>query len=393
MTARIYYLDSRARRFDAVVAWCRGEGGRFDVSLDRTAFYPTSGGQPFDTGRIGGVPVIDVVDRDDEVVHVVAGPLEPGTLVTGEIDWPRRRDHMEQHTGQHILSAAFDAACGASTVGFHMGAEVSTIDLAREVTAEEIARAEIEANRVIRDDRDVVVRIVPESEAGALALRRASTRTGDLRVVEVTGFDLSACGGTHVSRTGEIGLVAATAWERVRGGTRVSFVCGGRALAAVQRLRDAVNESARLLGTAPVEVAAHLARLHAQARDAERLLTVYRDEVATARGTALRARAETIGSLRVVLAATDETDPGMLKKTAQGAAVDDLAIVLIGRGEPVPVVAARGGTAAFDAGAFIKVATAALGGRGGGRPDLAQGGVTATSDALLAFARTRLGEG
>jgi len=233
MTHRLYYTDPLTRSFDAAVVACGTNEGKYCVVLDRTAFYPTSGGQPFDTGTLGGAQVTDVLDGDNgDVVHVTDQPLGVGTLVVGEIDWGRRFDHMQQHTGQHLLSAAFDRLFGVRTVSFHMGQEISTIDLAREVSLDEIASSERLTNEVIWDDRPVSLRFVPADQAAALPLRKESERTGELRLVEVPDFDLSACGGTHVPRTGTIGMVAVTASERFKGGTRISFACGGRAVRA-----------------------------------------------------------------------------------------------------------------------------------------------------------------
>lgn len=394
MSVRLYYDDSRLRAFDAVVESCVAAGDRFEVRLDRTAFYPTSGGQPFDTGRIDDRTVVDVVDRDDGIVHVVTGPIAIGARVRAEIDWARRRDHMEQHTGQHVLSAALDRVCGVATVGFHMGAEVSTIDLARDLAPAEILAAEVEANRVIREDRAVDIRIVPAEDAAGLPLRRESTRSGPLRVVEVRDFDVSACGGTHVARTGEIGLVAAIAWEHVRAGTRLTFVCGGRALTALQRLRETTVEAARLLGTGPDDVALHVARVQQAARESDRHVRRQRDELVALRAAAWRTAAETIGRHRVVLKADVGRDAAELKQTAQILASEPgLVVVLVGGGEPAAVVVARSADVAFDAAAFMKAATSALGGRGGGRAELAQGGLAAPAEAILAFARQALVEG
>ena len=235
MTRRLYYTEPDRQTFEATVAACVAEGGRFHVTLDATAFYPTSGGQPFDTGVLGGVKVVDVVDRDDddeEVVHVVEGPLDPGSRVEGAIDWDRRFDHMQQHTGQHILSAAFDRLLDAPTVSFHLGTDGATIDVAREVAPPAIAKAEAEANRIVWDNRPVSIRFVDADEAARLPLRKEPAREGTLRLVEISDFDLSACGGTHVSRTGAIGMIAVTNAERFRGGSRLTFVCGARALRA-----------------------------------------------------------------------------------------------------------------------------------------------------------------
>jgi len=239
MTLRLYYTDPSLQAFDAVVVGVERRDDRLLVTLDRTAFYPTSGGQPFDTGTLGGLRVIDVIDADDaSIAHVLN--LEPGTwnveqwnpgvAVHGLVDWPRRLDHMQQHTGQHVLSAAFDRLFGVRTVSFHLGAAVSTIDLARELTPVEIAAGETEANRIVWEDRPVGVRFATAEEAAQLPLRKESGREGTLRLIDVDGFDLSACGGTHVARTGAIGVIAVASWERFKGGQRIEFLCGGRAL-------------------------------------------------------------------------------------------------------------------------------------------------------------------
>src|SRR6266540_3998223 len=222
MSTRIYYTDPYCLEFDATVtaiapaaastaAPADGDS-RWRVVLDRSAFYPTSGGQPFDTGTLGAARVIDAV---------------------------RRRDHMQQHTGQHILSAAFDRLLNVRTESFHLGATSATIDLAREVTPAEIARAEEAANAVIWEDRPVAVRFVSPEEAATLPLRKEPKKDGELRLVEITEWDLSACGGTHVARTGEVGIIAVKGWERFKGASRVEFVCGVRALATFRELRDA----------------------------------------------------------------------------------------------------------------------------------------------------------
>lgn len=394
MTTRLYYRDSRMTTFEAVVASCIAAGDRFEVTLDRTAFYPTSGGQPFDTGRIGDAPVVDVVDRDDAgVVHVVTAAIERGTLVTGVIDAGRRRDHMEQHTGQHVLSAAFERVCGAATVGFHMGADVSTIDLAREVTTSAIGAAEEAANRVIRETRAVTVRIVPADQVATLALRRESTRSGPLRIVEVDDFDVSACGGTHVSNTGEIGMVAVVASEKVRGGTRLSFLCGARACRGFGERRDRLAEAGRLLGVAPLDVVPRIGQLQHDVREAERSLRELRAELAGHRAAEWRASVETIGPWCVVLrrAAGDGSE---VKALAQAVvAAPGLVAVIIGDGSPLPLVVARSADLTFDAGALVKQAAASFGGRGGGRPELAQGGMPASAAEIENFVRQRLAEG
>jgi alanyl-tRNA synthetase len=391
---RLYYTDAEVRAFDAVVRSCDAVSDGFHVRLDRTAFYPTSGGQPFDTGRIGASLVVDVIDDEEsgDVAHVVTAPLAIGAEVRGEIDAARRVDHMQQHTGQHVLSAAFDRVLGVPTVSFHMGADVSTIDLARDVTAAEIATAETEANRVVWEDRPVTVRFVSSEEAASLPLRKPPKRAGEIRLVDVADFDLSACGGTHVASTGRIGIIAVTAWERFKGGTRVSFVCGRRALDSHRRLRDVVSSASSLLSTGAVEIAPQIEKLQQDARERARLLADVQTELAGHRARAWREAAETIGPHRVVLRIDPAADSASLKTMAQAIVAEPgLVAVLIGSGQPTPIVVARSADVSFDAGVLVRAVTTTLGGRGGGRAELAQAGVTAASDRIVAFVRHALG--
>ncbi|HEY7475265.1 MAG TPA: DHHA1 domain-containing protein [Vicinamibacterales bacterium] len=392
MTSRLYYTDSLLKEFDATVVACEPAGDRAAVVLDQTAFYPTSGGQPFDVGQLGSRRVLDVIDDDSgEIRHVVDGPIAAGERVHGTIDWPRRIDHMQQHTGQHVLSAAFDRLCGVRTVSFHLGAETATVDLAREVSAAEIARAEAEANHVVWEDRPVTVRFATEEEASRLPLRKEPVRSGTLRLVEVTGFDLSACGGTHVPATGMIGIIAIAAWERFKGASRVSFVCGGRALRGYGQLRDAMTAASRALSVAPADVAPTIERMQADAKDLGRTIRRLQDEVAAGRAAALRAEAADIGGRRGVLRHEPGWDAAGLK-TLAGAIVSEpgTIAILVGDGTPAPVVVARSADIDLDAAAWIKRAAEALGGRGGGRPELAQGGLGASPRQILTFAKETL---
>jgi len=392
MTKRLYYSDSLLTAFDATVVSNEIEDGRSVVVLDQTAFYPSSGGQPFDTGQLDGTRVVDVVDREDgTIAHVVEKSLAPGTVVHGDIDWPRRFDHMQQHTGQHVLSAAFDRLHHVRTVSFHLGAESSTIDLAREVSPAEIDAAEQLANQVVWDDRPVGIRFATPEEAARLPLRKEPTRTGPLRLIEVPDFDLSACGGTHVPRTGMIGIIAITAWERYKGATRVSFACGGRAMASHRMLRDIVTAATRALTVSSSDLGAALERMRGEAKDQARALRVLQEEVAGHRAAAFRAEAETIGPLRGVLREVPGWDAAALKTLAAAiVSGPGLVAVLVGDGRPVPVVIARSADVAFDASAWMRRATAELGGRGGGRPELSQGGLDAVGQHVLEFARRTL---
>jgi len=394
MTRRLYYTDAEERGFDAVVRACEVVDGRTYVVLDQTAFYPTSGGQPFDTGRLDDATVLEVFDTDaDDVVHVVSAPLAPGKTVRGEVDWPRRLDHMQQHTGQHMLSAAFDRLFHVRTTSFHLGAETSTIDLAREVTSDEISAAELEANRVVWEDRPVTTRFVTAEEASELPLRKESVRSGTLRLVEVTDFDLSACGGTHVPRTGVVGIIAVASAERFKGATRVTFVCGGRALRSHGTLRDVVLSATRALSVTPAELKSAIERTLAEAKDTSRLLRRLQDELAVHRAAELRAAADAIGPYRGVVRAEPEIDGPSLKTLASAVVSGSrLVAVLVGRGTPAPVAVACSEGVGLNASALIRDVTAAFGGRGGGTPTLAQAGVPAAPAEILEFVKGRLSE-
>jgi alanyl-tRNA synthetase len=392
MTARLYYTDSTLQMFDATVVACGERDGRVEVLLDQTAFYPMSGGQPFDTGTLGGCRVLEVVDRGAEgVAHVVSEALSIGARVTGAIDWSRRFDHMQQHTGQHVLSAVIGRALGVRTLSFHLGVETSTIDLARELTMSEISSIEAEANRVVWEDRTVAVRFSDAQEAAALPLRKESARTGELRLVEIADLDLSACGGTHVARTGMIGQIAISGWERFKGGGRLSFVCGGRALRSHAQLRDTTAVAARLLSVGPGEVPAAVERLQSDARTSAKAAERLEAELNVHRAATLRDTAETIGALHVVLTLQPTGDAASLKRLAAAiAAVPGFVGLIVGEGGPTPIVLTRSADVDLDAGAWMKDAVKVLGGRGGGRPEQAQGGLEAPAAAILAYARASL---
>jgi len=393
VTTRIYFTDALATEFDATVVSSVAAGDRFRVVLDRTAFYPTSGGQPFDTGTLGAARVLEVEDDDAGVIHhVLNAPLEPGTRITGRIDWPRRLDHMQQHTGQHILSAAFDRLFQVRTTSFHLGADVATIDLAREVTPAEIAQAQTEANRIIWEARPITVRFVSEDEASKLPLRKEPVKTGLLRIVEVTDFDVSACGGTHVPQAGMIGAILVAGWERFKGATRLTFVCGGRALRSHDALRDVVVAATRALSVLPSEVEGAIGRLQSEAREKERELRRIQEAVATLRAGVLRHSAPTLGRVRGVLLTEPGLDATWLKVLASAVVSEPgFVAVITGDAKPTPVVVARSADVALDAGAWMKRATAELGGRGGGRPEAAQGGLDASPARILEFARATIG--
>ena len=386
MTNRLYYTEPYRTSFDGTVVAVDAVDGRTHVMLDQTAFYPSSGGQPFDTGTLGGAAVTDVIDRNDgSIAHVISGTLKVGEVVSGAIDWARRFDHMQQHTGQHVLSAAFDRLYGVRTESFHMGAASSTIDLAREVSAAEVARAEGEANRIVWEDRMVHIRSATAEEAAAMPLRKEPARTGPLRLIDVEDFDLSACGGTHVARTGAIGIVAIGGWEKLRGGSRVEFLCGGRALDRFRLWRDSFASAQRHLSVAPEELAPAIERMQAEAKAQLKVQRAMQEKLATHEAQSLLAKGTRVGERLVIAEAIDGWDAQGLKAMAVAAAILDpkAAIALFTTTSPALVVIAKGPEGGIDAGAVLKELVAKFGGKGGGKPDLAQGGGLAAPTAEL----------
>jgi alanyl-tRNA synthetase len=405
MTDRLYYTDPFSREFDATITGvepAQAPTGAVRVQLDRTCFYPTSGGQPFDTGKLGGLPVVDVVDEDDAgIAHIIApgaGPLDhsrpdrvlcPGERVHGTIDWIRRFDHMQQHTGQHVLSAAIVRLADVRTVSFHLGAEASTIDLATELTAREIAGAEEEANRIVWEDRPVTIRFASAEEAAALPLRKEPARTRVLRLIEVEDFDLSACGGTHVARTGQIGIIAITAWERFKGGQRLEFRCGGRALSKLRTLRDTSAAAARLLSVPGVELPAAIERLQTEAKEQRRTVTALQLELARYQVDETLAGAEPTARGRLILRSV-QADANTLKTlvTSIVGGTAGMIAVLVSATRPALVVVGRSSDVGFSSNDLLAHLTGKFGGRGGGKPDLAQGGgLNGSADDILSEAR------
>jgi len=390
VTERLYYTDPYLVEFDANVVGLEAHERRPAAVLDRTAFYPTSGGQPCDVGWLGDTTVLDVVDRDDGVIlHVLEREIPPGT-VHGVIDWTRRFDHMQQHTGQHVLSAAFDRVVSARTESFHLGSVSSTIDLNRVMTQADVDRVEDEANRIVWENRPVNIRFVDAEDATKLPLRKESARTGRLRIIDVEGFDVSACGGTHVSGTGAIGSIFVRSTEKFRGGTRVEFLCGARALRGYRELRTAIDGSIRLLSVLPPELPTAIERLQGDMKATKRQLSDLQGRLAEFEADALAARAEQIGSAKAVIAALEGWEQQALKAIASTiAARPQHVAVLFGLPAPSAVVVARSSDLKVDSAAILKKLIERFGGKGGGRPELAQGGgLQGSPEDLIGFARS-----
>lgn len=372
MTERLYYRDSYLREFEARVLE-RSEDGAV-LYLDRTAFYPDSGGQPSDTGLLNGVPVAGLTDEGDRIGHRMAGPVS-GEVVAGQIDWTRRFDHMQQHSGQHLLSAVFVELFNAQTLSFHLGAEASTIDLdLQALSPEQVLAAERRANQVVSENRPLTVTF--ESAAEAVELRKPSEREGLLRVVSIAGLDRSACGGTHVRASGEIGCILIRRLDRIRGTVRVEFLCGRRAVERARADYEALARIARLfsaaLDEAPAQVAAQLESakaLEKQRRQLESDLAGYQGRelyASTVPGSDGFRRVER----RVAAGRLDEMRALAQSFTAQPKAVFTAIVE-----QPPSVLLAVSADAGVNAGERVKAAVAAVGGRGGGTPRMAQGSV------------------
>ena len=377
MTERLYHSDPYGTTFDAQVMGKQPHNDRLAVVLDRTAFYPTGGGQPHDTGTLNGAQVIEVVERDGTVVHLL--PTEswlPADQVRGEIDWSRRFDHMQQHTGQHVLSQAFMQIADADTVGFHMSASYSTIDLNHETLSDEdVTRAETLANQIVFDDRPVSSNFVTLEEARQLPLRKPPALEGSIRIVQVEGFDWSACGGTHVARTGAVGIIKVVRSERRRPETRLTFLCGRRALAHYAALNRMTTDMGRRLTVAVEDLPATIERLqseaHSNRKEKERLHQSLLDHEAAALATG----SQSVGSVSVVCQVFEGRPLEDIRQIASRIASQPGHIALLGlRVKKGQIVFACAPELAYDMRRLLQETCRRAGGGGGGSPDMAQGG-------------------
>ncbi len=369
-TERLYYADSYLTEFRSrVVALSRAHA---TIYLDRTAFYPTSGGQPFDTGSIAGAQVVDVVDEGERIAHVLSAPVS-SEEVKCRIDWERRFDHMQQHSGQHLLSAVLAKLFGAATVSVHFGSEISTVDVdAPSLGIDQIRAAAKRANEAVCENRPLTVTYADNSEE--LGLRKASERAGLLRIVSIAGLDRSACGGTHVRATGEIAAVSIRRVDKVRGAVRIEFLCGLRASRRARADFDALVKIAQTF-SAPVDdtpalVAAQMEALKLAEKDRRRL----EQELGILQGRDLYdASAPNATGIRLVVKriASGTLDP--LRAMAQGFCARPKAMFIGAVGELPQLLLATSPDSGIDAGKLLKAALAEAGGRGGGAARMAQG--------------------
>ena len=386
MTERLYYTDPTVTEFDGrVVATAPGA-----IILDRTAFYPTSGGQIFDTGRLESdgrsVRVVEVAENEaGEILHRVESSdlFAPGAALHGVIDRPRRRDHMQQHTGQHLLSAVFIELFNAPTVSFHMGDESCTIDLeVNSLSPQQIREAERRSNEIITDDVAVEIKFATPEEARQMGVRKIPPDLKDkLRLIEIRGHELTACGGTHVGRSGEIGSLLLRKAEKVKQGMRVEFVCGTRAVAAARKDFETLTSAAALFSSHLYDVPEQIRKTLDEAKSAGKREQKTQAELAESMAAAMVAATPEASGIRLVKRAFTDRDLGFIKLLAQKLAFHPAVLALLATTMPQPsLVFAQSAGGRFDMGALMKEAMSALGGRGGGSRDLAQGGAPAGAD-------------
>jgi alanyl-tRNA synthetase len=398
MTNRIYYHDSFLYNFDAEVRSVV-ESPRPALILDRTAFYPTSGGQIHDTGWIslpdsgGKFRVTEVADTEDgHMVHYLDAPLKgvlPGSRVHGEIDAGRRRDHMQQHSAQHVLSAALVRLFNMPTVSFHMAEDYCSIDLDTPLLKQDqIEAAERLANEIVLENRPVDIRFTSREEAAALGLRKLPPAERDqLRLIDIRDFDITACGGTHVAHTGQVGSVLLRKSEKVRHGYRVEFVAGQRAVSTARRDFSTLTETAALFSANIYDVPQQARKALDEIKLLRKLREQSLEDLAAAQASALLAEIPERNGRRLVVRTFSDRDLTFIKLLAQKLTRQSAAIALFATDSPQPaLVFAQSAGQPYDMAALLKQTMTKLGGRGGGSKDLAQGGAPSAEGLAAALA-------
>jgi alanyl-tRNA synthetase len=389
-TERLFYEDAYRREFEAAVTETLSHEGQPAVVLDRTCFYPESGGQPADTGSLDGAKVSYVFEDGPRIVHLLDKEAGAAT-VRGVIDWDRRFDHMQQHTGQHILSQCFIERLNGETKSFHLGADVSTLEIGLPAATEEgLAGVETLANAVVLENRDVKTYFVAEDAIGTVPLRRPPKKSGRIRVVEVSGFDYSACGGTHCRKTGEVGLIKIVRWERIRNNLRFEFLCGGRALRDYARKNRLVVDLAARLSVQERDAPGAVEKLAAEAKEARKKVRRLQEAMAVYEARELLAR--TVGPL--ILRSWPEKTGDEAKLLALNLIKSGSVAVLFGAtaGERDHLVFGASEKLGLNLKELVPVVQALAPARGGGSPSLVEMVIDKGADleAILAAAAEHL---
>ena len=410
LTDRLYYHDSFLREFDATVISCTPEGPRWKVILNKTAFYPTSGGQPHDLGTLGDAQVVEVVDAPaaqaassgpnvsipgdpHHVIHYATAEVPAGPI-HGQIDWPRRLDHMQQHTAQHLLSAAFIELFGFRTISFHLGKQISTIDLeAPSVVPRQIEAAERRSNEIIFEDRAVEIRFGTAQELAESGIRKKVDREGILRAIEIDGFDRQPCGGTHLASTGQAGLILLRKLERSREHWRIEFVAGYRALAAARADFSTLTQAAAQLSCALQDVPAGIAKNIEERRTNNTAIKRLEERLATLEAQALlQQHPEVPAGTRFIVATPPDATPAYLALLAAKLTAEKNVITLLVSRETGHVVAARSPELSQDLGAILRESLKEFQGKGGGARHFAHGSLPdpTQADAFITLTKSRL---
>ncbi len=374
-TRRLYWEAPYRRRFRANVIESGSQGGRPTVVLDATCFYPTSGGQPHDTGTLGEAHVVEVIECDGEIVHYLDRPLPVGR-VKGVICWERRYDHMQQHTGQHILSRAFERVLGANTVSFHLGEFYSTIDLdLTRLDREQVAQVEDLCNQIVMEGRRVTTRIYAADQIGSLGLRRPPKESERIRVVEIADFDRCACGGTHVASTSEVGPIHVMRWESNRGQVRVTFLCGWRALRRLRQDAWICQDLGLQLSVGIDELPAAVQRLLTAEQEARNLSERMQRRWLEGMVETLVQQTCSAGEARLLCRVLEGVDAGAMRYVAQQLVQHPKMVVVLATAHPSPQYCfARSQDLEIDMPTLLREVVTPHGGKGGGRPHVAQGG-------------------
>ncbi|MBR6667616.1 MAG: alanyl-tRNA editing protein [Clostridia bacterium] len=381
MTDRLYYDNAYLTAFDARVLSCRANGDHYDVLLDRSAFYPTSGGQPFDTGSLGDARVVDVNVTQGEVWHTVTQPLTPGDTVHGMIDWPRRFDHMQQHAADHMIASALHRLMGGVTIGLHISSDVSTIDVSMpggitRISDEDVRRIENDVNERIQQDVPIRCWFPDPEELVSLPLRKKPTVDEHVRIVAIGTDEMVACGGTHPATAGQLGLVRIVSVTPARGKMRVAFLAGQRALSDSYRCSEAAHAAAALLSTGVDSLPVAVSTLQEKLRTAEFELLRFKKEQLLSQAEQFLAEADVLSDGARVVARFVQADAILLRDLASRLIETPGIIALLGAttGDQAIYVFARSSDLSTDMGTLLRSCAVPLGGKGGGRPDFAQGG-------------------
>ncbi len=381
MTEKLFYQDAYCKTFTAAVTGCAPREGGYAVTLDRTAFYPEGGGQPSDTGTLGGVRVCGVHEKDGEIVHYTDGPLTLGDLVTGEIDWARRFGFMQHHTGEHIVSGILHRLYGLDNVGFHMGHDAVTIDLNGELNAEQLRKAELLANESIYADLPVEVSYPSPTELETLPYRSKKELSGRVRIVTIPGSDICACCGTHCARTGEVGILKLISSQRYKGGLRVWLLCGERAVNDYEEKLSTVSRIAAMLSVKPAEAYDAVVRLSDE-------LSARKQEFSALQEQLFMLKADRLAGPENLVVFEENCTPGELRRFCLilSERCGGFAAVLSGNETDGWKYAL--GSKSQDVRVLCKKLNGAFSGRGGGTAVLAQGSLQGCGEAIESFLRT-----